>query len=73
MGSRNDSVVPMKPMEKIGENISHSVITEERKGEEKFGTAPVDAISAFSPEMIDSDGHVISSSKTKGTVIFIFI
>lgn len=65
VGSRNDSVVSMKPMEKIGENISHSVITEERKGEEKFGTAPVDAISGFSPEMIDSDGHVISSSKTK--------
>lgn len=70
MGSQNDSVVSMKPMDKIEENISHSIIKEETKGEEKFGTAPVDAISAFSPEMIDSGGHVISS-KTKGTIIFI--
>jgi hypothetical protein len=71
VGSQNDSVVSMKPTEKIEENISHSIITEEIKGEENFGTAPVDAISAFSPEMIDSDAHVISSSKSKGTVIFI--
>lgn len=55
-------------MEKIGENSSQVIITAAAKGEEKnFGTTPVDAISAFTPEMIDST----SSSQTKCTVIFI--
>ncbi|XP_041008997.1 protein trichome birefringence-like 14 isoform X2 [Juglans microcarpa x Juglans regia] len=49
-------------MEKIGENSSQVIITAAAKGEEKnFGTTPVDAISAGTPEMIDST----SSSQTK--------
>lgn len=63
--ARNDSVVSMKPTEKSEENISNSIIVKETKGEENFGTAPVDSISAFSPEMTDNNGNMTSSSKTK--------
>ena len=64
--AQNDSVVSMKPTEKSEENISNSIIVKETKGEENFGTAPVDSISAFSPEMTDNNGNMTSSSKTKG-------
>ena len=68
MDARNDSVVSMKPTEKIVVNISDSIIT---KAEENFGTAPVDSISALSPETIDRNEDMTSSSETKGTFIFI--
>ena len=68
MDARNDSVVSMKPTEKIVVNISDSIIT---KAEENFHTAPVDSISALSPETIDRNEDMTSSSETKGTFIFI--
>ena len=68
MDARNDSVVSMKPTEKIVVNISDSIIT---KAEENFGTAPVDSISTLSPETIDRNEDMTSSSETKGTFIFI--
>ena len=68
MDARNDSVVSMKPTEKIVVNISDSIIT---KAEENFRTAPVDSISALSPETIDRNEDMTSSSETKGTFIFI--
>lgn len=44
MGSGNDSVVYMKPRDKIVENTSPSIISEETKREETFGTAPVGTV-----------------------------
>lgn len=60
--ARNDSVVSMKPTEEIVVNISDSIIT---KAEENFGTAPVDSISTLSPETIDRNEDMTSSSETK--------